>query len=427
MGHLKQHSIDSVADHSPAAVNDTVVATEAGVLVNKSFGTGTTPNTLVEYDSNGDVIVPATPTDANAAVSQSWVLGQMVSGTTWKELLLHQNQLVNGASGGISQAMLLALTVAPGAGGTIIISDGATTETWTAVNGASGANQFQVDGGDPLARSDLVARINADSTLWNAVESTALDNYFSSPEANQIVVYRIVPIASATADRIYGTATNTVVVEFATGDQDYRQGSGTASALPGSDPGAKRFGFGRLEAALDQNDTHRIADDNTAFTWDDDDQTWQNTDTGGAGVTEGDGIDVTANKISVDAAAAAGAQQYGGIVVNRTADGSGTAAANAGFIAVQTDNSTLEINASNQIAIRAGSDLSTFNGFGSWASGASNDKQPTTGELDVLFGAGATGVGNWGFMVEDGTAVGSTSTFLAYKKAASTYHLVEMA
>jgi hypothetical protein len=431
MSHLKQHGISSTADHAPGT-NDTVTATEAGAIVEKSFGTAPTSGNLVEYDSNGDVIVPLVPTSLQGAASQQFVLNTAITGTTWKELVLHQNQLINTGAGGISQAMLIALTSAPTAGGTFILTDdGSTTvETWTAVNGASGANQFQVDGGDPLARSDLVARINADSTLWDAVEVTSLDNYFSPAEANQILVYRTVvvdPDAATSADRAYGTATNTVVVEFGTGNQDYRQASGTASALPGADPSSKRFGFGRLESALDQNDTHRVANDNTAFTWDDDDQVWQNTDSGGSAATEGDGIDVTGGKVSVDAATAASAQQYGGIVVNRTSTGGAGPAADAGFIAVQTDDTTLEVNASNQLAIKAGSDLSTFTGFGSWASDIAADKEPTTAELNTHFGAGATGIGNWAFLVEDGTAAGSTSTFMAYKKADGVYHVVEMA
>lgn len=74
--------------------------------------------------------------------------------------------------------------------------------------------------------------------------------------------------------------------------------------------------------------------------------------TNGLAVSAGDSITLTANGVAVQAATASGAQQYGGLVVNRTSNGTGTAAAGDGYIAVATDNSTLEVNSSNQIAVR---------------------------------------------------------------------------
>jgi hypothetical protein len=425
--HLKQHGLASTTDHDPGT-NGTLVGTESNAVVEKSFGTTATADLIVQRTGTGQLTVPLTPSATSDATSKQYVDNLAVTGTTWKELVLVQEQLLSGGSGGILQGLLATVSANLVATDTFVLTDGSTTETWTAVAGAPAAFQFQIGGGASATQTNLVAAINADSALWSAVETTGLDEYFAASPVGQFVIYRTAP--STAADRAYGTlstATDIQVVEFATGDQDYRDVSGTESDLPGSDPAAKRFGFGRLFATLQQNETHRVAEDNTAFTWDADDSTWQNTDTGSA-VTEGDGIDVTANKISTDVAVkATTAGQYGAIVNNRTADATGTAGADAGYLAVQTDNSTLEVNASNQLAIKAGSNLATFVGFGSWSSTASPDKEPDLTELNAFFGSGAAGIGNWGFMVEGGPSTGSSNTFLAYKKADGVYHLVEMA
>lgn len=76
-------------------------------------------------------------------------------------------------------------------------------------------------------------------------------------------------------------------------------------------------------------------------------------------LTDGNGIaDFTYNgsgaaSVAVQAATAAGSQQYGGIVVNRTSDGTGVDGAN-GYLAVATDNISTVITAANLLAIKAG-------------------------------------------------------------------------
>lgn len=73
-----------------------------------------------------------------------------------------------------------------------------------------------------------------------------------------------------------------------------------------------------------------------------------------AAAAAGDGLGGGAgNPLSADVAVAAGAQQYGGIVKDRTSNGTGAASANAGYLAVKTDNSTLNVDASNQLAVKA--------------------------------------------------------------------------
>jgi hypothetical protein len=72
-----------------------------------------------------------------------------------------------------------------------------------------------------------------------------------------------------------------------------------------------------------------------------------------ASTSLGDGLSgAGGSKITSDVSTAVGAQQYGGLVKTSTSDGSGAASANAGYLAVQTDNATLEIDASNQVQIK---------------------------------------------------------------------------
>lgn len=233
----------------------------------------------ITFQGGGTVVgLPLTPTGDTEATSKAYVDAMVVSGRIWREAVLVSQQLVSGAAGGIAQAELFRVASTLTVGDTFVLTDGTTTETWTAVGAAPGA--FQFIGGVSAAadQAALVAAINTDSTLWDALETSGLDTYFAGTPASQFVVYRTAPVATATADRAYGTlfsAASIKAVEFATGLQDYTQASGTESNLPAADPAAKRFGFGRLEAGLLTVETHFVVEDNTQWTWDDDDQTWR--------------------------------------------------------------------------------------------------------------------------------------------------------
>ena len=70
-------------------------------------------------------------------------------------------------------------------------------------------------------------------------------------------------------------------------------------------------------------------------------------------VNPGDGVAVTADRVVAQVSTASGAQQFGGLVRTRSADGSAAGSADAGYLAVQTDDSTLGVNASNQLIAKA--------------------------------------------------------------------------
>lgn len=242
----------------------------------------------ITFSGGGTVLgLPATATTDDEAVSFAQLKSMVVQGRIWREALLVPEQLLNGASGGILQAELayVAATLSTTPADTFTISDGTTTETWTAVAGAPAAFQFTAGVSAAADQTALVAAINNDSTLWSAVETSGLDDYFAGTPTAQFVVYRTATVDPATtADRLYGTlfsATSIKVCEFASLLQDYTSAAATESDLPAADPSAKRFGMGRQFANLISVETHLAVEDNSQWTWDEDDDLWQLT--GGVG------------------------------------------------------------------------------------------------------------------------------------------------
>ncbi len=251
----------------------------------------------------------AAPEDGTDAANKDYVLSQVVGGRTWKEIVLVSNQLLAGAAGGVLQAMLASIVTKPTATDTFILTNGTTTETFEFV--ATEEDPFDVAIGASAAESqtNLIAAINDDSTLWSAVATTGLDAYFAATYATQFVVYRTATATSALNDRIYGVQTapdGIKVVSFAGTMQDYAIDSGTEASIPASDPAAKRFGFGRAIAALQSNEIHLSAEDNSQRTWDTDDQVWQQIDIGA--IVYGTAGEMTAE--TPDVAAAAGSSTH---------------------------------------------------------------------------------------------------------------------
>jgi hypothetical protein len=257
--------------------------------------------------------LPNTPTASDAGASKYYIDSIAVQSRAWKEVLLVKEQVLDGASGGVRQAILIALSAQPTANDTFILTDGTTTETFTFKASESAAFDVAIGGSAAATLTNLIQAINDDSTLWLAVGTTGLDPYFASGYATQGVIYR--ETTSGANDRVYGTlttATSIKVVAF-TAANDYNTAAGVETNLPSSDPAAKRFGFSRLFAALATNETHPIAEDVSNYTWDIDDQIWRWTDqsaiVGGAGILRtGSVLDIELNT----AASATGAGVNGG-------------------------------------------------------------------------------------------------------------------
>lgn len=83
--HKKLHPINDAANHSPG-VNDTVVATEAGALTDKSFGVGAVAGNLVERDTGGHIngVAGATGNQLITAGDTDLKVTAAIDGLTYK-------------------------------------------------------------------------------------------------------------------------------------------------------------------------------------------------------------------------------------------------------------------------------------------------------------------------------------------------------
>jgi len=134
-------------------------------------------------------------------------------------------------------------------------------------------------------------------------------------------------------------------------------------------------------------------------------------------LSAGDGIGKSGGTISSDVAVAALAQQYGGIVKDRNSDGTGAAAADAGFLAVKTDNVTLEIDASNQAKIKSVSGLAGTIGTPAQvsATGDTTTISPTDGLLSgMTLTPGAGGYLIWFTTTLENTSGAQSTTISIY-------------
>ena len=247
-----------------------------------STSVSATINSIAKRDGTGDVLVPVTPTSQNAAASKSYTDALTASSRSWKELLLVPEQLTDGVSGGINQAFAAAIAVDLASGDTFIVTDGTTTETFTAVGVVTAAFEFIAGGGISATTANLVAAINTDSVLWSAVAATGLDTYFSPALDPAIVIYRQLPSA-ANADRCYGTIANAQadvqVLTFGAGTVDYSTLDSMQFDLSSTDPAFQYAGFGRIVGTLIPSETHRAVETSAAYTWDATAELWQQSST----------------------------------------------------------------------------------------------------------------------------------------------------
>lgn len=231
--------------------------------------------TVMKHYQNGAWQVLADRTWTNAQI-----LAAVIAGRDWKELLLVQDQLITGAAGGVGPAILLSVTGLPSATDTLTISDGVAPEVYTFVAGAPGAFEIQIGGNVAACMANIVTSLAANSLLWRGVVTGALDEYFAGAPAVQLVIRRILAVAtSACNDRIFATLTGVgaiQVVDFAqVGESDYEFSAGTEAAIPAVDPAARRFGFGRAHAAMQESEKHGLVEQEMGYSWDPDTNTWR--------------------------------------------------------------------------------------------------------------------------------------------------------
>ena len=238
----------------------------------------------VDVDTTADVFYfnpDGGATSWIALASQDWTTALVRSGIAWRETLLSSSQLIDGVAGGVSPAMLVAITGQPDPANTFTIDDGlGGAEIYTAVAGAPGAWQFQIGGTVNDTMTNLAAAITSSSAIWKGESTTGLDAFFASVPAVQVLIARIVP-ATSCDDRVYATLTGAgamQVVDFVTiGEDDYDFDAATEAAIDAADPGTGQFGMGRLIGDLSAGETHNVLESATILgcTWEDDAQAWR--------------------------------------------------------------------------------------------------------------------------------------------------------
>lgn len=224
--------------------------------------------------------LPATPSGNTAATSKLYVDTQVTlataGGVSWRETVLEALQL-DSVNKAISQAVAFFFTGLPTPGDILSITDGGTTETFTAVAGAPGPFQFTIGVSTATTNTNLATAINSDSVVWSAIDVTNLQSIHVTGDV--LIITRKVPTGTVN-DRIYGTFTGNVgsYVNYG-GLYDYRDS--TNAVLPAADPTTANFGFSRITASLSPEEVHITRAGGSIYEWDPDAGTWVSS---GAGV-----------------------------------------------------------------------------------------------------------------------------------------------
>lgn len=234
------------------------------------------------YDSTADIWYQCHSAPSGTAwdtvAQRDWVTALVIAGVNWREVLLSPLQLIDGAAGGVAPAMVISVTGLPTIGDTIVLKNGAVTETYLVQAGH--VNPFDVVQGANFDdfMTNLVTEIMARSTVWNAERTNGLDRFFAGVPTNQVVVS--LKVANNTdLSRTYGTLTGAGacrIVNFL-GNANYDLSAGVEAALPAADSAARQFGFGRPFASLMSGETHNTLSVDAGYTWDPDTRVWNRT------------------------------------------------------------------------------------------------------------------------------------------------------
>jgi hypothetical protein len=313
------------------------------------------------------------PSNDGDATNKLYVDQKVINGGTFKEALLHEDQLSD--SLGILGAGVLTIATNPSSGDTITITDGSTPRTYGA--GSGGDVQYTIGGTVADTMANLASAINGDgSALCSAEYTTSLDGI----DADGVVVL-VEDSNASTALEIYGTwgtPANCQIVDF-TDEVDYTKK--TLTNLPGSDPSATNFGVRRTQANLTDGELHYVLHNDVVYGWDDSGNTWQ-TVSGSASIpdaTSGSGGGVK-GKVTFDSDKGLSVSSGIAEVVLESDAGIVFDAGNGGLeINLEASNPTLQIS-TNQLGLK----MDSSGGLQTGASGVSikTDESPDTLDVD---------------------------------------------
>lgn len=339
--HFKSHPINSTSDHSAGTAQTLLGTNVAGTTITElpyDNGGSTLAGNVPVRDANGDVQVPATPTTNGAAASKAYV--------DLAKAGLSLKQSARAATTGV----LPANTYANGAAGV-----GATLTG--NVNGALAAQ----DGVTLVANDRLLVKDEAAGSHNGICVLTQVGS-----GGTPYILTRATDFNSSTSTPPSITEGSFLLIEEGTTQAGEQWALTTTGAIT---VGTTALTFTRL------------------FT--------------PTAPTAGDGIAVSGFKVSTAPATAVAEQQYGGVTNRRTSDGSGVASADAGFLAVVTDNTTIDVSATNQLQTKLDKGNGTY-------AGAS----PTGTELAAVLAS----FGQRAYFYSSGSP-GTSSVFLAFRRA----------
>jgi hypothetical protein len=189
--------------------------------------------------------------------------------------MLIVEQLESGPSGGIKQGFPLALASnAIADGDTFIITDGTTTETWTFKTVVATTFQVLIGADKTATTTNLIASINAHSTLWRAKVTTTISSYFSPTLTPAITIYRRTVIDAD--DRVYGVIVGGQgairVLQLTT--TDYSKTGIIETDLSAVDPELRYAGYSRVLSSLVNCEPHTTVESCISYYWHEDNQLW---------------------------------------------------------------------------------------------------------------------------------------------------------
>jgi len=222
----------------------------------------------------------------------------VTTGNVFKEPVHAEDQLINGASGGIAALEVLQFAAQPIAGDTVVLTDGVLTRTYTFVadiGSEVAATDVSIETTALTAMERFILRANADASNTEWILSLHTTGEVGGPEIH--VQETDTPTDSLAESRIYGTWTtqaNVKVVEFSDGTDIIQYNEGVVATMSTTDPGGGRFGLSRAEASLVDGEVHLALDINAQFSWESSAQTWRQISGSGAipNATSGSGGDV---------------------------------------------------------------------------------------------------------------------------------------
>jgi len=248
-----------------------------------------------DLDVNGNEIVglPAIPSGPTASTSKDYVDNLFSTSISWRERVLDPIQLLGGATGAILQASVFYLVNQPAVGDFLTIEDGTAPRTYEFGSLVSGDVQVTIGANADDTMTNLAAAVSGDvAQLWSGLKITTLESINagagSSSAGHVVLLYRRAQGVDSYDDRLFGTfatPANAKYVNF-NGEADY--GLSTNTNLPAADPAQKKFGFGRARLGLIGNETHTTRTDDRNYTWNEDDELWN--DSGSS----------TVNKVCID-------------------------------------------------------------------------------------------------------------------------------